>query len=90
MAAFSSIFRFRAEEGGVHFGEAGESPNHTTESLTGRSVPVFGGDNPWDHDFRLTQERRTVAEVWISKWATWTIWWSLSVTDVLGDRSFVH
>ncbi|KAL4801512.1 fumarylacetoacetate hydrolase family protein [Aspergillus unguis] len=63
MAPFSSIVRFRAEEGGVYFGEAGESSNHTAESLTGRSVPVFRGENPWDEDFCLTHEWRTIAEV---------------------------
>ncbi|CAL5873679.1 uncharacterized protein PFLUO_LOCUS7961 [Penicillium psychrofluorescens] len=62
MAPFSSIFRFRDEKGSVYFGEAGESSNHTIESLTGRVVPIFRGEHPWDDDFALTEEQRNVAE----------------------------
>ncbi|KAF7133929.1 hypothetical protein CNMCM5793_005395 [Aspergillus hiratsukae] len=63
MVLFSSIFRFRDEKGSIYFGEAGESSNHTLESLTGRSVPIFRGEHPWDDDFVLTEEQRNVAEV---------------------------
>ncbi|RHZ52052.1 hypothetical protein CDV55_102432 [Aspergillus turcosus] len=63
MVLFSSIFRFRDEKGDIYFGEAGESSNHTLESLTGRSVRIFRGEHPWDDDFVLTEEQRTVAEV---------------------------
>ncbi|KAJ6110218.1 fumarylacetoacetate hydrolase family protein [Penicillium sp. IBT 16267x] len=63
MASFSSIVRFRDDKGNVCFGEAGESDNHTIESLTGRSVPIFKGEHPWDDDFVLTEEKRNVAEV---------------------------
>jgi hypothetical protein len=69
MVLFSSIFRFRDEKGSIFFGEAGESSNHTLESLTGRSVPIFRGEHPWDDNFVLTEEQRNVAEVWIYGWA---------------------
>jgi hypothetical protein len=84
MVLFSSIFRFRDEKGNIYFGEAGESSNHTLESLTGRSVPIFRGEHPWDDDFVLTEEQRTVAEVWIYGWAPGL------VTEASGDRFFVH
>lgn len=63
MAPFSSIFRFRDDKGRVYFGEAGDSSNHTVDSLTGRSVPTFKGECPWDDNFVLTEEQRNVAEV---------------------------
>ncbi|KAH7141935.1 fumarylacetoacetate hydrolase family protein [Dactylonectria macrodidyma] len=63
MASFNSLVRFRGEDGNVYYGEAGESPKHTKESLTGRLVPTFRGVNPWDGDFALNGEERRVAEV---------------------------
>ncbi|KAM5358499.1 hypothetical protein ACJZ2D_015224 [Fusarium nematophilum] len=63
MASFDSLVRFRGDDGNVYYGEAGMSPKHTKESLTGRLVPIFQGANPWDSDFILTGEQRRVAEV---------------------------
>ena len=63
MPSFISLFRFRDQDGNVHFGEAGASQGHTHESLTGRSVPIFSGENPWDDDFVLSTEHREVVEV---------------------------
>lgn len=42
---------------------------HTKENLTGRLVPVFRGEFPWDADFVLTEEQRKVVEVCISSLA---------------------
>lgn len=69
MVLFSSIFRFRDEKGDIYFGEAGESSNHTLESLAGRSVHNLQRRASWDDDFVLTEEQRNVAEVWIYGWA---------------------
>jgi hypothetical protein len=63
MAPFTSLFRFCDDSGLVYYGEAGESSGHTKESLIGRSVPVFRGENPWDVDFALTGDQRKVVEV---------------------------
>ncbi|KAK7425082.1 hypothetical protein QQZ08_008359 [Neonectria magnoliae] len=63
MAPFTSVFRFRDEDGNIHYGEAGASLNHTKESLTGRLVQVFQGSYPWDANFILTESRRKVIEV---------------------------
>lgn len=70
MAPFLSVFRFRDENGSICFGEAGVSSNHTNESLTGRRVPIFKGEHPWDDDFALTEEQRIVTEVWKLRVAT--------------------
>lgn len=66
MDSFTSIVRFRAEDGNTYYGEAGASLNHTQENLVGRIVPVFEGLHPWDDDFVLTESRRKVVEVLVS------------------------
>lgn len=63
MSSFTSLFRFRDDQGSVYYGEAGADGKFTKESLTGREVQIFTGDNPWDDDFKLSNERRKVAEV---------------------------
>ncbi|CAH0058701.1 unnamed protein product [Clonostachys solani] len=63
MIQFTSLFRFRGEDGGIHYGEAGASLNHTRDSLTGRLVRIFQGGIPWDEGFKLSESRRKVVEV---------------------------
>ncbi|KAJ3464859.1 hypothetical protein MRS44_009645 [Fusarium solani] len=63
MSPFTSLFRFRDDQGSVYYGEAGADKNFTKESLTGHDVQIFTGDNPWDDNFKLTNERRRVVEV---------------------------
>ena len=64
MHSFTSLFRFRDDQGSVYYGEAGADGKFTKESLTGREVQIFTSDNPWDDDFKLSNERRKVVEVW--------------------------
>ena len=63
MSPFTSVFRFRDEQGHIRYGEAGQSSHHSKSTLTGSLVPVFRGDFPWDESFALTGEHKRVAEV---------------------------
>lgn len=63
MTSFISIFRFRSDDDKIYYGEAGEADYHSLESLVGRKVPTFEGQNPWDRDFKLTSQEQAVSEV---------------------------
>jgi hypothetical protein len=63
MGAFGRIVRFRDETGSVQYGEVEDDQNLTKDKLQGLSVPVYGGRQPWDDDFKLTSEKKTIKEV---------------------------
>lgn len=63
MSSFTSLFRFRDDQGSIYYGEAGTPNAPTKENLTGRDVQVFTGGDPWDDGFSLSNDRRRVAEV---------------------------
>lgn len=63
MSSFTSLFRFRDDQGSICYGEAGTPNAFTKGNLTGRDVQVFTGGEPWDDGFSLSNERRKVAEV---------------------------
>jgi len=63
MAPFGRLVRFKDESGSIYYGEAESVENPTKETLTGLSVPIYKGEYPWDDDFKLTGEKRTIKEV---------------------------
>jgi hypothetical protein len=63
MGAFGRIVRFRDETGSVQYGEVEDDQSLTKDKLQGLSVPVYGGRQPWDDDFKLSNEKKTIKEV---------------------------
>ena len=62
MAPFKRLVRFKSPTGIIQFGETDvQDPSKT--SLVGTSVNVYSGLNPWDNDFKLTDEMAEIAEV---------------------------
>lgn len=62
MSPFKRLIRFKSTSAEIFYGEAGSITN-LNESFVGKSVPVFHGGNPWDPDFRLTDQYETISEV---------------------------
>ncbi|OAL33541.1 hypothetical protein AYO20_07227 [Fonsecaea nubica] len=63
MADFGKLIRFKDANGDIYQGEAEGLPAITKSGLIGSSVPVYSGESPWDPDFKLLPETRTIAEV---------------------------
>ncbi|KIW86364.1 hypothetical protein Z517_01760 [Fonsecaea pedrosoi CBS 271.37] len=63
MADFGKLIRFKDAYGDIYHGEAEGLPAITKSGLIGSSVPVYSGESPWDPDFKLLPETRTIAEV---------------------------
>jgi hypothetical protein len=59
---FERLVRFKNPAGQIHYGEV-EEKNSTAESLSGKSVLVYKGENPWDDDFERTSRKETISEV---------------------------
>ncbi|RFU24406.1 hypothetical protein B7463_g11930, partial [Scytalidium lignicola] len=61
MAQFDRLVRFRDVLGHIHHGEASKIPWEA--DLVGKTVPIYSGVDPWDENFRLTDEEATISEV---------------------------
>lgn len=57
---FLRLVRFADAKGQIHYGEAGED---WKSELKGREVRVFKGTNPWDADFKLSENKAIISEV---------------------------
>lgn len=64
MGAFGKLLRFKTASGQVYYGEARGLAQVTADSLMGTEVPIFNGDNPWSEDFKLSDRKEKIAEVW--------------------------
>ncbi|RSL96391.1 hypothetical protein CEP52_011484 [Fusarium oligoseptatum] len=63
MATFGKLIRFKDAAGTAFYGEAEGLPSINKHGLVGSSVPVYAGESPWDPNFRLTAETKSIAEV---------------------------
>lgn len=59
-ANFSRLVRFKASDGQIYYGEAGD--NWETD-LKGKKVPVFTSLDPWDSKFQLSERTAEISEV---------------------------
>ncbi|RVX69036.1 hypothetical protein B0A52_06749 [Exophiala mesophila] len=63
MAAFGRLIRFKDASGSVFYGEVEQSSSLTEQGLTGLTVPIYNGSQPWDDEFALTGEKKIVETV---------------------------
>jgi hypothetical protein len=59
---FERLVRFKNPAGDIFYGEV-EKKDSTAESLSGQSVVVYEGENPWDDNFVRTSKKETVDQV---------------------------
>lgn len=59
--------RFKNASGQIYYGEAQDISEITKETLIGAKVLVYRGEEPWDSDFKLTDQTETISEVRLSR-----------------------
>ena len=59
---FNRLVRFKNPAAEIYYGEV-EEKESTAESLLGKSVVVYKGENPWDDDFERTSTKETIDQV---------------------------
>lgn len=62
MGPFKHLIRFRNTSSQTFYGEL-DTVNNADETLIGRQVRVFTGDDLWDNSFRMADREEEITEV---------------------------